>query len=248
LAGVRKNADFVFERDDRRRAAEGFGETFMPKVREHAITDGFVEAEGAVVIVLTVASSLRSTGGAVEPTPLLETSERAFGMADFFAWAKDPREPEPEQGDSRGPLVVAYAAELPKDRPDAPHGPRMVVIGSSSALYGANWQNEQLRGTAIFVESAISWLAAQPIAVDIPDKPARAVGFSITEEVLRWGLIKLVVLVPLATLLLGLAIQLRRRSSEGRSRRKARAGDQTGATADHEDGDEDEAAEDEKPA
>jgi hypothetical protein len=178
-------------------------------------------------VVLTVANSLeRIQTAAVEPSVLLVTSDKSLGMADFFAWAQNPREPEVGARDRRGPLVLGFAAELPPSKGAAlgtptGHGPRMVIVGSTSAIYGANWQTEQLRGTALLVESAMSWLASEPIVVDIPDKPSRAVGLTITEDVLQWAFIKLVLLLPVAALLIGVAITLRRRASEGRSRSRS---------------------------
>src|SRR5262249_29765843 len=153
---------------------QGYGEAFTPLPKPHAITEGLLKAEDrGLAVVLTVASSLSPTGaGAAATAPLLATSDRAFGMVDFAAWSKDRAPPVPGSLDHKGPLTVAFASELPRRPGDSsPHGPRMVVVGSASVLYGANWQAEELRGGAVFVESAIAWLAARPLLLDIPSKP-----------------------------------------------------------------------------
>jgi gliding motility-associatede transport system auxiliary component len=217
LAGVRRHDDYVFERDPQRRPAVGSGETFIAEPLAHPVTQDFVDAQGVVPILLTLAASLEKLPQAeVTPVAILQTSESAFGMVDFESWAKKPSEPEPTPDDHQGPLVLGYAAELSQSRPGASHGARIVVLGSSSPLYGANWQDQSLRGTALFVESAVAWLAAEPSGVDIPKKPAMAVGYNITEDVLTSALWRLVLCLPLASALGGVAVALRRRATERR--------------------------------
>ncbi|AUX30967.1 MULTISPECIES: GldG family protein [Sorangium] len=219
VAGVELRSDFVFELDPKLRSTQGFGETFSPVVRPHPITEGLVKAaDQGLGPVLTVASSLGpAASGPVAPAPLLVTSDKAFGMVDFFGWARDPSEPKPRDGDHPGPLTVAYAAELPKPAgSSAAHGPRVVVVSSPSALYSANWQSPELRGTAVFVESALSWLAASPPMLDIPDKPAVTAGLRLSEDALAGVFRYVVVYMPLAAALLGLAVHLSRRGSERR--------------------------------
>jgi hypothetical protein len=220
LAGVKSRRDFVFERDPSRRAGVAQGEMFMAAPLPHPITAAFVQEGAAFPIVLAVSSSLeRIEAAAVEPTPLLVTSDDAFGMSarSFFAWARTRPEPEASEDDARGPLTLAYAAELPARGADQ-EGPRLVIVGSNGALWGANWLNESTHGTALLVESAVSWLVSEPILLDIPDKRARPVGLAITEEALASAFWKLVVFLPLAPVLLGLGIHYRRRATEGRKK------------------------------
>jgi len=69
----------------------------------------------------------------------------------------------PGAADKKGPLTVAYAAERSPLAPLAAnkHGARLVLVGSSGVLEAANWQNEALRGTAVFIEGAVAWLEDQ---------------------------------------------------------------------------------------
>ncbi|WP_437592581.1 GldG family protein [Sorangium sp. So ce1000] len=231
VAGVELRSDFVFEQDPKLRSTQGFGETFSPVVRPHPITEGLVKAaDQGLGPLLTVASSLAPTAsGPVVPAPLLVTSDKAFGMVDFFGWARDPSEPRPRDGDHPGPLTVACASELPKPAgSSAAHGPRVVVVGSPGVLYGANWQSPELRGTAVFVESALSWLAASPPMLDIPDKPAVTAGLRISEDSLAGIFRYVIVYMPLAAALLGLAVYLARRGSERRPGDKGSPGSPAG--------------------
>ncbi len=216
--GVTLRRDFIFELEPTMRSAQGFGETFTPELRPHAINEGLlraIEGDRGLAVVTTVASSLAARADAASPVvPLLQTSEIAFGMADFLAWAKKPSEPEAKEGDTKGPLTVAFATELPKRDPNAPHGPRIVTLASSSMLFSANWQNMELRGTALFIESALSWLSAEPPNLDLPNKPTFNAGLRMSDDDLAGVFRYVVVLMPLSAALIGIAIQMRRRGSE----------------------------------
>ncbi|MFO0590186.1 MAG: hypothetical protein U0441_21770, partial [Polyangiaceae bacterium] len=151
-------------------------------------------------------------------TPLLMTTDRSFGMVDFFAWAKNPTPPQAKPEDHKGPLTVAWAVEMPKPA-NAQRGGRAVVVGTWGVLVSSNWQAEELRGTAAFVESAISWLVARPSLVAVPKKPSIAAGLRVSEDDLtRLGLYT-VLCMPLASALFGVAVFLRRKSSEKRGKK-----------------------------
>ena len=228
LAGVARHDDVVFEPDPTARVAQGFGEAFLAHPKPHAITAGLLtEGESQTGVFVQLGSSLGepSQSGESVATALLVTSSRAFGMSDFLGWARAPRNPEPAEGDRRGPLTMAFATELGKRDPGADHGPRIVVLGASNLLDGVNWQLDDLRPTALFVESAVSWLSSEKVMLDIPDKPPRTVGLRLTEDALGSILRYCLLYVPLGTVLLGMAVRLRRRSTEARVRppRKARS-------------------------
>jgi hypothetical protein len=216
--GISLEKDFVFELDSRLRSNRGFGETFLPVARPHPITEGLMRAEAqGLGAVLTVASSLGKTGaGSAAVTPLLVTSDDAFGMVDFFTWAKNPSEPAANDADHKGPITVAFASELPK-KPGKDRGARLVVVSSASPSMGENWASDELRGTAIFVESSIAWLASVPTPLDIPNKPAFTAGLRLSEDSLASIFRYVVVFIPLASVLTGIAIHLRRRATERRS-------------------------------
>jgi hypothetical protein len=212
--GLAIDADVVFELEGRFRAPNGRGETFAPQLRPHAVTQTLLRlAEKGVVPVLTMASSLTASGaGNAVTTPLLVTSDQAFGMSDFFSWAKTVGSAIPSAADRKGPLTVAFAAERPG--PPGKHGGRLVVVGSAGALQGANWQRDELRGTALFVEGAIAWLTARPQIVDIPQKPAFTAGLRVSDAWLASTFRYVVFYMPVAAMLIGFAIHLRRRGEK----------------------------------
>jgi ABC-type uncharacterized transport system len=218
--GLALDGDFVFEEDPRLRSPRGRGETFAPLPRPHPVTQTLMRlADKGVAPVLTVASSLSATGaGSAATTPLLVTSDLAFGMVDFFTWAKTGAPPVPGPADRKGPLTVAFAAERPVTDAGAAsghkHGARLVAVGAAGALMDANWQSEDLRGTALFVESAIAWLTARPPILDIPQKPAFTAGLRVSDEWLAGTFRYVVLYMPLASMLLGVAVYLRRRGEK----------------------------------
>jgi hypothetical protein len=218
-AGIGLDETFVFEGEGARKLPGGFGEQFLAEPKVHAITEGLVgERNRDLRILMTASRSLSRTGSAsLPPAELLGTSQEAFGMTDFFGWADKGGPPERTKADRAGPLALAMAAELPKKTAAAPHGPRMVVVGTASVALGQSWQERALRGGAIFTESALSWLAAELPVVDVPDKPAVA-GARINEASLGELLRYVVLYMPGAILLLGAAVFLRRRASDGRAR------------------------------
>lgn len=219
VAGVKLNRDFVIERDPKRRIQRGFGEVFLPSLKPHPITEGLRKLESSGLdVVASLAASLTTTGSAAAPAPLLVTSDQSFGMADFLGWAKNPTSaPQPGADDQKGPLTIAYATELPKKADaaaDVPHGARIVVASAATLTVGSNWQTPELRGTAMFVESAVSWAAARPVILDIPNKPSFVAGLRLTEDDMGGIFWKVIIALPLAAALLGVAVFLRRRSTE----------------------------------
>ena len=220
--GVASNDDFVFELDPRLRMAQGYGESFIAQARMHPVTEGLLKvADRGVAAVITLGSSLSATGaGAAAPVPLLVTSDQAFGMVDFFTWSKSRTPPVPGPADRKGPLTMAFASELPKPPGSSlPHGGRLVAIGSASSLWGANWQAEELRGGSLFAGSAVAWLTARPQLLDIPEKPTFTAGLHVSDAWLASTFRYVVLYIPLASVLLGMAVYLRRRGTERRGSR-----------------------------
>ena len=220
--GVASNDDFVFELDPRLRMAQGYGESFIAQARTHPVTEGLLKvADRGVAAVITLGSSLSATGaGAAAPVPLLVTSDQAFGMVDFFTWSKSRTPPVPGPADRKGPLTMAFASELPRPPGSSlAHGGRLVVIGSASSLWGANWQAEELRGGSLFVSSAVAWLTARPQLLDIPEKPTFTAGLHVSDAWLASTFRYVVLYIPLASVMLGMAVYLRRRGTERRGLR-----------------------------
>jgi hypothetical protein len=135
--------------------------------------------------------------------------------------------PQPRASDRRGPFDVALAAELGKrGQTNAERGSRLVVVGTSNLAWTRNWQDPAALGNRLFVESAVSWLAARPLLVSVPDKATHEVGLALTEDSLSEVMRYVLLYLPGSAAALGLLVMLRRRSSERRSRRLSGGPDQ----------------------
>jgi hypothetical protein len=221
--GIKLETDIVFELDPKRRSPDGFGETFAPELKPHAITDGLLKlADRGLLVQMTIVASLSKIPGVAAQSPLLVTSDKSFGMVDFFEWGKNPRPPVALEADHKGPLTVAWAVELPRGPTSkSDHGARVLAVGSSGVLVSSNWQSDELGGSAAFVESAVSWLVSRPALVAMPKKPTVAAGLRVSEDdINRLGLY-VMLFMPLATALFGVAIYLRRKSGERRGKKDA---------------------------
>ncbi len=217
--GVALDDDVVHDVDGSVAVPDTHGEGFFVTAAPHPVTASLV-AGGAEAhpprVAMFFSRSLRhvSPPGAVSAADLLATTDGAYAKTSLVGAAAWTGAPPRDPGDRGGPFVVAMASERPRIGA-VPHGPRVVVVGSRFALAEDNWrQPRTLHGAAFFVDSALSWLASRPEVVDVPDRPAVAVAMRLSEEgraeVRRYVL----VLMPLAALLLGVAVWALRRSSE----------------------------------
>jgi hypothetical protein len=219
--GITLDEDVVIERDGAKIIPDQLGAFTVTPVA-HAVTASLVKSERHEPprVLLLRPRSMRATHRQGDPSPsdLLTTSNQAFGVTSVRGAASWPFEgPDRTPQDLPGPLVVAMASERTKLSAKAPHGPRAVVVGTASVLQPLNWAEPPAdRGSAFLVESAISWLSARPIVLDIPDKPASISAIRVSDDA-RSGIWRYVLLyVPGSAMLLGLAVTLRRRSTEGR--------------------------------
>jgi hypothetical protein len=196
--------------------AEGFFVTARP----HPVTASLV-AGGADLhpprVAAFYARPLRHVAapGSSVANDLLATTGGAFGKRSIVGAAQWTDVPPRAAGDPGGPFVVAMASERPRE--GAGRGPRVVVVGSRFALAAENWrQPRPLHGMAFFVDSALSWLVARPAIVDVPERAEVAAGMRVSEqgrdEVRRYVL----VFMPLAAMLLAVAVWAWRRSSENK--------------------------------
>lgn len=202
------------------------GFRFVAQPRQHPVTTALVKTKESrdvprVVVSITRAMHRATEPGAVNAAELLGTSASAFGLRNIEGAADWKDTPQKRPGDLAGPLSVAMAAERPRTSAASPHGPRVVVVGSSSVLSGDAFRElPTYRGGALFAESAISWLAAKPQVLDVPEKAVVGAGMRVDEES-RGTIRRYVVLFMPATVgLLGVAIALFRRAGEGRASKK----------------------------
>ncbi len=216
--GILLDEQLVIERDAAKVMAETAGTGFFVSARPHEVTHGLLGESPRIGIVNARPLRHQATQGAPAPSVLLLSSDDAIARADDEG-ANDWRGvPTVRPGDKVGPFVLAMASERSKLSVSDAHGPRLIVIGSGYALAAQTFElPPAVRGLAYMTEGAIGWLAKRPMLVDVPEKEATRAPLVLTEAgrsrvrqyVLLW--------MPLAAALLGLAVFLRRRSTERRA-------------------------------
>jgi hypothetical protein len=221
--GVRIEPTIVLETDPGLRLPRGAGEVFLANPVEHPVTLGLVlpggKPELKVVLSQSRSFALESSGPA---KPLVKSSAQAVALADVRSVLEGAGLPPDARGAER---IVAAAAELPKpEGSKEKYGPRLVAIGTAGPALGHSFRDQALIGDRLLVENAISWSAARPAIVSIPEKAERTVALALTEESLGEVLRYVLVYMPGAAAVIGLSIFLRRRAHEKRSRRAAARG------------------------
>jgi hypothetical protein len=213
----------VVERDPGAKLPDGVGERFFAQALPHALTAGIVrDGQPLFRVLMTVTQSLRATDGAA-PAAILQTSAEAFSVTDIRPFLAGEAV-VPRQRDARGPFLVGMAAELEQHRrKGAAHGARLVVFGTSSLAWGESFRDTGLMGNRLLVESAFSWLAAEPALVTVPEKPKIELDVALTEESLTSVWRYVIVYMPLTALFIGILVLYRRRSVERSSRRQPRS-------------------------
>lgn len=220
-AGITLGADLIIE-DSPKLKLTSTGEIFLAAAGRHEITRGLFSTrdDTTTPLIFKVAQSLGRTPES-NAQVLANTSDTAYTLKDVGAFLKAGEPPRRAESSLVGPLPVAMAAELPMpEGAKADHGPRIVVIGSASVALNDNWRAPALAPNAALVTSALSWLAAKPPLVDVPEKQTHDVGLNLTEESQSDVAYYVLLYMPLSALLIGGFVLYRRRSTERRSRRR----------------------------
>jgi hypothetical protein len=222
--GIELGDDFVVERDPELRLPQGLGETYFATPMSHDITAGLINDDAKIKPEMTASQSLHATKDSTAKE-LLVTSKTAFSVKDIRPFVEEGRAVEKHSGDASGPFAVAMAYEAPLGADSKEkHGARMVVTGSANLAFCQSWRDATLLGDRVFVESTLSWLAAKPAIVSVPEKPSHPAGLALTEDSLGDMGRYVLLYMPGTALLLGGLILMRRRGTERRSRTAIQSG------------------------
>jgi hypothetical protein len=152
--------------------------------------------------------------------PLMESSEHAVALKDLRPLDGNGRPNDVTAGSQPQTFVLAAARELPlTPGRKAAHGARLFVTGASNLAWNRNFQDPSLYGNRRLIENAISWAAARPSMISVPEKPEREVGLSLSEESLGEVLRYVLLYMPASAGLIAAFVLLRRRNLERQSRR-----------------------------
>ncbi len=221
LGGIHFDNDFIIEQDPSARLPSGLGANFFAVPKQHAITKALFDDDGKprFRVLVEDAQSLKATSSGT-PDALLASSPSAFSIDDLGPFVQGDKDVVKGPDNPSGPFTVAMASELPKPKGSrSSHGPRLVVVGTVNIAWSQSWRDSTLLGDRLFVENAISWLAARPALVSVPAKASHAVGLSLTQDSISKVRNYVLLYMPGAGLLLAAFVLFRRRAAEKRSRR-----------------------------
>jgi hypothetical protein len=220
--GIALDDDLVHEADPANSIPDTHAEGFFVAAHPHPVTTSLVVGGSDAHPPRTAVFFTRSLrhvfpAGAASAADLLVTTEGAFAKRSLIGASAWRDAPPRDATDPSGPFVVAMAAERPRVEPSAPHGPRVVVVGSRFILAGDNWrQPRPLHGAAFLIDSALSWLSARPVLVDVPEKAEIAAGIRISPEARSEVERYVLGYMPLAALLMAASVWAWRRAAENR--------------------------------
>jgi ABC-2 type transport system permease protein len=219
VSGIALDDAVVVEDDPALREPSSLGLIFRARVLPHATTDDlrkFVESKGGEAFVpVYYVRPIRRIGS--EASPLLASSPKSFALHDVEGFLGSKSDPKKGENDAAGPLDLATAIEKPK-APGKDRGARIVTVGTGTPFLNAAYTDPS--PTMTFSRTLgllwVSWLTSRPPVLDLPPKSSVQIALHLTEEDL--GSIGRYVLVymPMATALIGVAVWFRRRSTEGK--------------------------------
>lgn len=180
---------------------------------EHEITG---DLRGASVLVAMARPIVRAEGSQ-SATSLVLTSPQAWGET---AIAELLRTFVPSKGadDVTGPVSLAMAGMIAdgRSRGEGVASGRVVVVGSSE-MVGADFFNIRVRSSianANFAEAAIGWITARRELVNIPARPVDRAALLVSGRDLTKIGVYVMLLIPLAAALVGLAVSRARKNAE----------------------------------
>ena len=151
-------------------------------------------------------------------TPLVETSPEGWGETNLKDLEKSGR-PQKDDKDVKGPVSLAAAVEGEEPRQTAPDGgakggeapkkkARAVVFGDADWASNAGIANAANR---LLLASAANWALERESLVAIPPKNADQIAVTLTRRDMGQVALVVLLLLPLASVAMGIAIWFRRR-------------------------------------
>lgn len=199
--GIKINYDYVIEPDVNSSIANSAGLP-VPIAKydgEHTITQKLAYSDMHLVMPNTMSVSVvKSTNGS-DPMQLLTTSEKAYSKKSLSTLDK-------EAGDVEGPLgLAAISIKVEKEASG------VLVIGSADGFLSQIYSNDGSYLNIDFLLNSLSYLGGAEKSMDIRAKQITPETMVVTQQQYAVINIILVWIIPIAIILLGLLIWLRRR-------------------------------------
>ncbi len=198
--GIVPNYDLVLEKDESRIMQSPI--IMLPDMENHEITESIISQDLPLIFYGTSSFGIiDSNTQRATVTPIVKSTAKAIGKMDL-----ESTNVEFEEGDLTGPLNLAMVAEREWEKPS-----RVMVIGSATALE----LPEEMTGSKAntqFVSDSVTWLTNNSTNLKIAPKvitEGKITGLTnLSITIMYYGL---VFVLPLAILIAGIIIWLRRR-------------------------------------
>jgi ABC-type uncharacterized transport system involved in gliding motility auxiliary subunit len=160
-----------------------------------------------LAVLLPVARSVNTvTAPGATSTVLLVTSDQGWGETNLDALLKSG-EAKKDDADTKAPVPLGVAAQSEADKEK---GWRLVVFGNSQFLANTQIANA---GNANLGANAVNWLVKREAALGIAPRAPEQVHLYLSSAQVRNIFLLSLVGLPLAGIILGVVVWLRRRRS-----------------------------------
>lgn len=216
--GIRVDRTIVLEMDEQHllpSQPSPTGPFLVASYGEHPITSAFASLD--LPMVVNLVRSVRPSDES-EATTLLSTSDESFAETDV-ALLVQTMEPHRDDQDYPGPVSLGVALEIPRptaegEEPDveaAAHPGRLVVLGDSDFLASELIATREVINYEL-ASAVLGWLTARQALIEVPPRRMTSRPVQLTEsDVVDLGF-RVLVLLPLASVFLGIAVWWNRRS------------------------------------
>lgn len=210
--GVRIDRDVVVELDTARLLSASPIEHFVATdFSDHPMMRPLVALRAPVVMQLARSVTVSKDG---EAEPLFKSSDKAYGETQLTELTAGD-DLKAGEGDVSGPLALGAVVDTRPEKPGEGGakrvGGRMVVIGDSEWLASTYLEQPQVANVDL-LGAVTGYLTEREALVSIAPRKINAQAVMITEDGLFGIFLRVVVLMPLASLVLGLGIWWQRRS------------------------------------
>lgn len=199
--GIKLNYDYVVETDVNSSIANSTGLP-VPIAKydgQHTITKKLAYSDMHLIMPNTMSVSVvKSTNGS-DPMQLLTTSEKAYSKKNLNTLEK-------EAGDTEGPLgLAAISVKIEKEASG------VMVVGSVDGFLSQIYEGDGSYLNIDFLLNSLSYLGGAEKSMDIRAKQITPESMVVTQQQYAVINVILVWIIPIAIILLGLVIWLRRR-------------------------------------
>ena len=202
--GVQVGGDLVID-PSRRLPFFDLSAVYVNEFRAHPVVDGL---QGLAVLLPVARSVTTATAAGVTSTQLLVTSADGWGETDI-AGILARRPVAKDAPDTQGPVSLAVAAEPERVEGKEPAASwRLVVVGDSDFATNGQVANA---GNLNLAVNAVNWLVKQEAALGIAPRQPEQVQLFLSAGQMRAVLLVSLVGLPLAAVVMGVAMWWRRR-------------------------------------